>query len=72
MIDMLYARDIFQGSQKIEGSFSNSRAMAQLRQYYMRLLDPDDRLRMQALWEKKRHEYSTIVLDEATNKSGKF
>ena len=34
---MLYARDLFQ--MKVEGSFSNARAMAQLRQYYMRMVD---------------------------------
>ena len=72
MIDMLYARDLFQGSQKLEGSFSNARAMAQLRQYYMRLLDPDDSLRVQALWEMKRKQYSTLMVEEATNKGGKF
>ena len=33
MIELLYARDLFQV--KIEGSFSNARAMAQLRQYYV-------------------------------------
>jgi len=36
MIELLYARDLFQV--KIEGSFSNARAMAQLRQYYVRMM----------------------------------
>lgn len=37
MLDLLYARDLF--SIKIEGSFSNARAMHQLRQFYMRMVD---------------------------------
>ena len=39
MFELLYARDLFVGIMKTEGSFSNARAMAQLRQYYMRLID---------------------------------
>ena len=38
----------------------------------MRLLDPDDSLRVQALWEMKRKQYSTLMVEEATNKGGKF
>ena len=39
-LDIIYARDMFQV--KIEGSFSNARAMAQLKQYYMRMVDLND------------------------------
>ena len=68
---MLYAREIIQSSIKIEGSFSNARAMAQLRQFYMRIIDPEDIHGLQCLWENKRLKYSTEVVEEAMKSNGR-
>ncbi len=42
MFELLYARDIFDSAVRTEGSFTNARAMAQLRQYYIRMVDLKD------------------------------
>lgn len=51
MFQLLYSRDIFSPLVKTEGSFSNARAMAQLRQYYMRMIDFDDSQQSRLFWE---------------------
>ena len=60
MLQLMYAREIFQF--RVEGSFSNARAMAQLRQFYMRMLDTqfDSKLCI-SHWESQRHRYHVEV-----------
>ena len=41
----------------MEGSFSSARAMAQFRQYYMRMMDLNDSQGMYDYWEKARDRY---------------
>ena len=59
MFKLLYARDLFKF--KVEGSFSNARAMAQLRQYYIRMIDREDQMGTQQLWEDQRINYESTI-----------
>jgi len=68
MLELLYARELFQF--RVEGSFSNARAMAQLRQYYMRLVDGySDRKKHIGHWESQRKLYLEQVVRFAQNKN---
>ena len=44
--------------------------MAQLRQFYMRMMDPTDNWRYEAHWEAKRNSYIRKISDQAGNKGG--
>ena len=49
ILDILYARDLFKMT--TESSFSNARAMQQLRQFYMRMVDNQDLMECVKHWE---------------------
>lgn len=57
MLELLYARDVFNSTVRTEGSFTNARAMAQLRQYYVRMLDLSDSLGLIRLWNDQLNTY---------------
>ena len=67
MFELLYARDLFHAKIKTEGSFTNARAMAQLRQYYMRLIDQQDQSNYHAFWDLSRKRYIDQITEEAKN-----
>ncbi len=62
---MLYSREFVSKQVKMEGSFSNARAMAQLREYYMRMVCDDHPLSYN--WERKRHTFEEYVKTEANH-----
>ena len=70
MLDLLYARDVFSGSgfEIVEGSFSNARAIAQLRQYYMRMVDSNDQMKYITHWDQQRRNYIETIETEANYK----
>ena len=49
ILDILYARDLF--NMTTESSFSNARAMYQLHQFYMRMVDNQDLMECVKHWE---------------------
>ena len=49
IFDILYARDLF--NMTTESSFSNARAVHQLRQFYMRMIDNQDLMDCVKQWE---------------------
>ena len=44
--------------------------MAQLRQFYMRMMDPTDSWRYGEYWELSRNRYIQRISDKARNKDG--
>lgn len=46
MLELIYAREVFKDSNKMEGAYSNAKAMAQLRQFYILMVDVEDRTGM--------------------------
>ena len=58
MIEFLYVSGLFTNwEEKVEGSFSSGRAAAQLRQFYMRMVDTDDEKKTKKHWEKHKKRY---------------
>jgi hypothetical protein len=64
---MLYARELFEKI-RCEGSLSSTRAIAQLRQFYLRAVDPTDSKTFQKDWEDKRNLYVKATIQEANPK----
>ena len=67
-MSILYAREIVNSNVKLEGSLSSARAMAQLRQFYARIMDPEDRTGLSSLWETKRQDYVNKLGEKARKK----
>ena len=61
---------MFQSALKTEGSLSNARAMAQLRQFYMRVMDLADSRNTIKHWENSRNRYIDQIMNYAQNKEG--
>ena len=61
---------MFQSALKTEGSLSNARAMAQLRQFYMRVMDLADSRNTIKHWEFSRNRYIEQIMAYAQNKEG--
>lgn len=57
MYDLLYAREAISNSGKIEGALSNARAIAQLRQFYMLMIDGQDKEGIRKNWFDARNLY---------------
>lgn len=61
MFQLLYARNFINAQTRVEGSLSSARAMAQLRQFYFRSTDPDDKNGFKKDWEDKRKNYEDFI-----------
>ena len=68
LFELIYSKDVFNGQVRTEGSFTNARAMAQLRQYYLRMLDLNDSLGLISHWDTQLKSYVNDVTYEALNK----
>ena len=58
---MLYAQPLIDPKIRYEGSFSYGRAMHQLRQFYVRVVDRNDTQRFISRWETKRIAFTKRV-----------
>ena len=67
---MLYSQPLIDAKIRYEGSFSYGRAMHQLRQFYVRIVDQADTQRFITRWESKRIAFMQRVLDEALRRDG--
>lgn len=67
---MLYAQPLIDAKIRYEGSYSYGRAMHQLRQFYVRVVDLSDTQRFISRWESKRIAFMQRVQDDALRRDG--
>jgi hypothetical protein len=70
LLQMLYSQPLIDGKIRYEGSYSYGRAMHQLRQFYVRVVDGNDTQRFISRWETKRIAYMKQIEEIAQRRNG--